>query len=129
MRAASPPRQMERENEMIVISHRLFLWTMRAGRDSHALHRHFERSEKSFSLAKDRQWWPSWLAAPVRRPIKKTYKKQLTQERQCGKIIPVADEAAPFERAMKRFQKNHLTNLYECGKIIKSLEERWFFEN
>ena len=24
MRAASPPRQMERENEMIVISHRLF---------------------------------------------------------------------------------------------------------
>ena len=26
MRAASPPRQMERENEMIVISHRLFEW-------------------------------------------------------------------------------------------------------
>ena len=51
MRAASPPRQMERENEMIVISHRLFLWTIRAGRDSHALHRHFERSEKSFSFA------------------------------------------------------------------------------
>ena len=24
MRAASPPRQMERENEMIVISHRIF---------------------------------------------------------------------------------------------------------
>ena len=24
MRVASPPRQMERENEMIVISHRLF---------------------------------------------------------------------------------------------------------
>ena len=24
MRAASPPQQMERENEMIVISHRLF---------------------------------------------------------------------------------------------------------
>ena len=24
MRAASPPRQMERENEMIVISHRFF---------------------------------------------------------------------------------------------------------
>ena len=51
MRAASPPRQMERENEMIVISHRLFLWTIRAGRDSHALHRHFERSEKSFLFA------------------------------------------------------------------------------
>ena len=29
MRAASPPRQMERENEMIVISHRLFLMGMR----------------------------------------------------------------------------------------------------
>ena len=28
MRAASPPRQMERENEMIVISHRLFLMGM-----------------------------------------------------------------------------------------------------
>ena len=54
MRAASPPRQMERENEMIVISHRLFLWTIRAGRDSHALHRHFERSEKSFSFAAKR---------------------------------------------------------------------------
>ena len=27
MRAASPPRQIERENEMIVISHRLFLWS------------------------------------------------------------------------------------------------------
>ena len=26
MRAASPPRQMERENEMIVISHRLLAW-------------------------------------------------------------------------------------------------------
>ena len=26
MRAASPPRQMERENEMIVISHRIFAW-------------------------------------------------------------------------------------------------------
>ena len=51
MRAASPPRQMERENEMIVISHRLFLWTIRAGRDSHAPRRHFEQSEKSFSFA------------------------------------------------------------------------------
>ena len=51
MRAASPPRQIERENEMIVISHRLFLWTIRAGRDSHALHRHFEQSKKSFSFA------------------------------------------------------------------------------
>jgi hypothetical protein len=29
MRAASPPRQMERENEMIVISHRLFVWEKR----------------------------------------------------------------------------------------------------
>ena len=29
MRAASPPRQMERENEMIVISHRLFLFFAR----------------------------------------------------------------------------------------------------
>lgn len=56
-------------------------------------------------------------------------KKQLTQEGQYGKIIPVADEAAQFERAMKKISKNHLTNLYECGKIIKSLEERWFFEN
>ena len=63
-------------------------------------------------------------------PEPKTFsKKQLTQERQCGKIIPVADEAALFERAMKKISKNHLTNLYECGKIIKSLEERWFFEN
>ena len=61
--------------------------------------------------------------------ISKNIKKQLTQERQCGKIIPVADEAAPFERAMKKISKNHLTNLFECGKIIKSLEERWFFEN
>ena len=26
MRVASPPRQMERENEMIVISHRPFGW-------------------------------------------------------------------------------------------------------
>ena len=68
-------------------------------------------------------------AVPVRRPIKKHGKKQLTQERQCGKIIPVSDEAAPFERAIKKISKNHLTNLYECGKIIKSLEERWFFEN
>ena len=32
-------------------------------------------------------------------------KKQLTQERQYGKIIPVADEAAPFERAMKNNSK------------------------
>ena len=31
MRAASPPRQMERENEMIVISHRLFVLTSSAG--------------------------------------------------------------------------------------------------
>ena len=54
MRAASPPRQIERENEMIVISHRLFLWTIHAGRDSHALYRHFERSEKSFSFAAKR---------------------------------------------------------------------------
>ena len=54
MRAASPLRQMERENEMMIISHRLFLWTIRAGRDSHALHRHFERSEKSFSFAAKR---------------------------------------------------------------------------
>ena len=38
-------------------------------------------------------------------PYQKTYKKQLTQERQCGKIIPVADEAAPFERAMKKISK------------------------
>ena len=29
MRAASPPRQMELENEMIVISHRLFDWEKR----------------------------------------------------------------------------------------------------
>ena len=28
MRAASPPRQIERENEMIVISHRLFKETL-----------------------------------------------------------------------------------------------------
>ena len=42
---------------------------------------------------------------PVRRPIKKHIKKQLTQERQCGKIIPVADEAAPFERAMQKISK------------------------
>ena len=28
MRAANPPRQMERENEIIVISHRLFLMGM-----------------------------------------------------------------------------------------------------
>ena len=32
----------------------------------------------------------------------KNKKKQLTQGRQCGKIIPVADEAAPFERALKK---------------------------
>ena len=32
MRAASPPRQMERENEMIVISHRLFLFVNDDGR-------------------------------------------------------------------------------------------------
>ena len=31
MRAASPPRQMERENEMIVISHRLFVLASSAG--------------------------------------------------------------------------------------------------
>ena len=31
-----------------------FLWTIRAGRDSHALHRHFEQSEKSFSFAAKR---------------------------------------------------------------------------
>ena len=62
-------------------------------------------------------------------PYQKNIKKLLTRERQCGKIIPVADEAAPFERALKKISKNHLTNLYECGKIIKSLEERWFFEN
>ena len=30
MRDASPQRQMERENEMIVISHRLFAWSDRA---------------------------------------------------------------------------------------------------
>jgi hypothetical protein len=30
MRAASPPRQMERENEMIVISHRLFACVKKA---------------------------------------------------------------------------------------------------
>ena len=73
------------------------------------------------------------LAIMMRRtsktPYQKTWKKQLTQEGQYGKIIPVADEAAPFERALKKISKNHLTNLYECGKIIKSLEERWFFEN
>ena len=39
MRAASPSRQMERENEMIVISHRLFDWEKRfrvspGGRDA-----------------------------------------------------------------------------------------------
>ena len=62
-------------------------------------------------------------------PYQKNMKKQLTQRRQYGKIIPVADEAAPFERAMQKISKNHLTNLCECGKIIKSLEERWFFEN
>ena len=28
MRAASPPRQIERENEMIVISHRLFVFVI-----------------------------------------------------------------------------------------------------
>ena len=32
MRAASPPRQMERENEMIVISHRLFRFYLIKGR-------------------------------------------------------------------------------------------------
>ena len=32
MRAASPPRQMERENEMIVISHRLFCFGIRRKR-------------------------------------------------------------------------------------------------
>ena len=44
-------------------------------------------------------------AVPVRRPIKKHGKNQLTQERQYGKIIPVADEAAPIERAMKKISK------------------------
>ena len=38
-------------------------------------------------------------------PYQKTYKKQLTQGRQCGKIIPIADEAAPFERASKKISK------------------------
>ena len=67
---------------------------------------------------------------PGANPEPKIFSKNLlTQRRQYGKIIPVADEAAPFERAMKKISKNHLTNLYECGKIIKSLEERWFFEN
>ena len=67
---------------------------------------------------------------PTLNPEPKTFfKNLLTQERQCGKMIPVADEATPFERAMQKISKNHLTNLYECGKIIKSLEERWFFEN
>ena len=37
--------------------------------------------------------------------FKKHIKKQLTQEGQCGKIIPVADEATPFERAMKKISK------------------------
>ena len=32
-------------------------------------------------------------------------KKQLTQRRQYGKIIPIADEAAPFERALKKISK------------------------
>ena len=32
-------------------------------------------------------------------------KNLLTQERQCDKIIPVADEAALFERAMKKISK------------------------
>ena len=43
--------------------------------------------------------------APAQPHIKKHGKKQLTQGRQCGKIIPVADEAAPFERAMKKISK------------------------
>ena len=158
---------------MIIISHRLFLWTIRAGRDSHALHRDFEQSEKSFSFAVKRciceerktgnpssgnlreksaimtqslmkpRPTPSFRAereiffvrgkadsvrkakngkpfirkpgkslrhtnhnaAPAQPHIKKTYKKQLTQERQCGKKIPLADEAAPFERAMKKISK------------------------
>ena len=74
---------------------------------------------------------PAIMARRTSKPplSKKHIKNMLTQERQCGKIIPVADEAAPFERAMKKISKNHLTNLFECGKIIKSLEERWFFEN
>ena len=37
--------------------------------------------------------------------FKKDIKNMLTQERQCGKIIPVADEAAPFKRAMKKISK------------------------
>ena len=49
------------------------------------------------------------LAIMMRRtsktPYQKTWKKQLTQEGQYGKIIPVADEAAPFERAMKKISK------------------------
>ena len=43
---------------------------------------------------------------PTLNPEPKTFfKNQLTQRRQCGKIIPVADEAAPFERAMQKISK------------------------
>ena len=39
-------------------------------------------------------------------PEPKTFfKNLLTQERQYGKIIPVADEAAPSERALKKISK------------------------
>ena len=42
---------------------------------------------------------------PAQGHFKKDIKNLLTQEGQCGKIIPVADEAAPFERAMKKISK------------------------
>ena len=67
--------------------------------------RHFERSEKSFSLAGGEAMSVIMTHRTSKTPCQKNIKKQLTQERQCDKIIPVADEAAPFERAMKKISK------------------------
>ena len=41
MRAASPPRQMERENEMIVISHRLFFFSVKIKEGNCTVHPEF----------------------------------------------------------------------------------------
>ena len=94
--------------------------------DIRPTYRHFERSEKSLSFAVWRSMIgnskretrylltfghrPIYIAAklpPQPRTLnpKLFSKNLLTQERQYGKIIPIADEAAPFERVMKKISK------------------------
>ena len=89
MRAASLPRQMERENEMIVISHRLFDWEKRFRISPGGvlpLDRLQKRGERVLQVQRAWREWQSAFRHPERRETSYVKETLIQSQNQIMKI-------------------------------------------